>query len=150
MRFWMLGFCAVMGCAHVQTSAGNPQQLLDADSAFAKDVAQRGVEAWVEAFAPDGAMMPAGGPRIVGHAAIRTAMAQLGDPRKASPALRIEWWPKLADLSADGTLGYTVGNAVIHGPDGDLKTKYVTIWRRRSDGSWKVALDMGTTGWAVP
>lgn len=94
--------------------------------------------------------MPAGGPRIVGHDAIRTMMARLGDPRKESPALRIEWWPKLADVSPDGTFGYTVGNAVVHSPNGEEKTKYVTIWRSQPDGSWKVPLDMGTAGWAVP
>lgn len=145
----LLALVLAPGCAHLVPRATLEQQLLDADAAFARDVAARGLEAWVEAFAPDGAMLGAGGPRVVGHVAIREEMAALGDPRKAPPALRLEWWPKAARVSDDGTLGYTIGNAVVHGAAGDRKTKYLTVWRRQPDGVWKAEVDIGNAGWAV-
>jgi len=54
----------------------------------------------------------------------------------------------LAFASADGDLGYTLGtwqsthyNAK---GQGQVATgKYVTIWRKQADGSWKVVFDGG-------
>ena len=138
----LVALLGLVGCAHA-----TPQQLLDADTAFARNVAERGVEAWVEAFAPDGVMLPAGSPQVP-REKIGELMQRLGDPRKEKPALRVEWWPKLAAVSADGTLGYTIGNSVAHTPEGDRQGKYVTIWRRQPDGAWKAVLDIGNAVWA--
>lgn len=149
----MRGFVAVLGligCAHATVQpTGNKQALMDADTVFAKDVGERGVEAWLDAFAADGVMMPNNNP-VVPKAQIGELMQRLGDPRKEKPALRIDWTPKFAAISDDGTLGYTIGNSVAHTAEGDRQGKYVTIWRRQPDGSYKAVLDIGNQGWAFP
>lgn len=64
------------------------------------------------------------------------------------PAAKIAWKPLLALVSKSGDLGYTVGSYEITRQD-DKGTraagsgKYVTIWRKQKDGSWKVVLDTG-------
>src|SRR4051812_48613970 len=130
---------ALTACAHVDREAAR-KSLIKADSDFAADVAARGVDAWVDVFAEDGAMMVREQPIVRGHAKIREIMNDLGDPRKSPPELTLRWKPLGAHVSDDATLGWTYGNAVIKSPRGEAKSQYVTVWRKQADGSWKVAV----------
>ena len=132
--YFVAFLAAAAGCAH----AGR-ESLMKADADWASAVAARGAEAWAAGFADDGAMYPAGAPRIVGHEKIAAAMADLGK------TLHLSWRPLGAEASADGTFGYTWGSAEIVTPNGERRTKYITIWRRVGD-QWKVVADMGAPG----
>ncbi len=145
----MLVLLALTACAHVDPETAR-RSVIKADADFASDVAARGVDAWAEAFAEDGAMFIANAPAVRGREKIRELMADLGDPRKAPPPLKIRWKPLGGEVSADGTLAWTDGNSVSISARGENKGKYVTIWRKQPDGSWKVAIDQGTPGWADP
>ena len=62
------------------------------------------------------------------------------------PNLTIEWHPEIVE--AMGGLGYTTGpyEIRIKGTDGSetvLRGRYVTIWRKKADGTWKAAVDIG-------
>ena len=75
--------------------------------------------------------------------AILTTMASLDDP-----AVSLTWEPERADIAASGELGWTTGSfvSVAPGPDGTparTEGRYVSIWRRQDDGSWKVVMDLG-------
>lgn len=131
---------ALTACAH---ASGGERDLLRADAAFNDDVASRGVDGWVAAFAPDGVMLPAGGPMLKGAPALREAMSSLGK------TLKLRWAPILARISDDGTLGYTIGNYTAETPRGVANGKYVTIWRRTAEG-WRVVADIGNPGEATP
>ncbi len=144
-----LALASLCACAHLDPEAAR-RSLLDADTAFAQQVSERGVEAWVEAFGDEGLMLVSDDPLIRGREPIRSTMSALGDPRKAPPELRLRWRPLGAQVSADGTLGWTYGNSLSVSPRGEHKGKYLTVWRRDKDGSWKVAADQGTPGWADP
>jgi ketosteroid isomerase-like protein len=140
---------AAAACAHLDPEAAR-RSLLAADTRFAQDVAERGVDAWVDAFGDEGVMLPGGGALVRGRQQIRTVMAALGDPRTGAPELRLRWRPLGAQVSGDGTLGWTWGNALAFSPRGESKSKYLTVWRRAADGAWKVAADQGSPGWADP
>ena len=144
-----LVLASLCACAHLDPEAAR-RSLLDADARFAQEVSERGVEAWVEAFGDEGVMLADSSPLIRGREQIRSTMSALGDPRKAPPELRLRWRPLGAQVSADGTLGWTYGNSLSVSPRGERKGKYLTVWRRDQDGSWKVAADQGTPGWADP
>jgi ketosteroid isomerase-like protein len=118
---------------------------MTADRAFAKATAERGVDGWLEYFAEDGAMLPAGQTIIRGHQAIRDLMS----PQFEAEGFELHWEPTEADIAASSDLGYTIGRyeRTITDPDGTRKTtvgKYVSIWKRQEDGSWKVVVDLGT------
>ena len=140
--------CLAGGCAHVDADAAQ-LSLLQADIEFDRDVAQRGLEAWVAVFAPDGAVFPAGEPLARGPEQIRALMVKLGDPRKAPPEFTLHWKPLGAEVSADGSLGWTYGQAIVTSASGQRRTKYVTVWRK-TDGRWKIVADIGAPGEAVP
>lgn len=117
--------------------------LMEADRAFAAAVAADGTEAWVSWFAEDGAQIQPGVGEIRGRDAIRELMAGLDDPN-----FSLTWEPRRADIAASGDLGWTTGSYVSEGigEDGQPRQaqgRYVTIWRRQPDGSWKIVMDLG-------
>jgi len=116
---------------------------MEADRAFAAAVAGGGTEAWVSWFASDGAQIRPGAGEVRGHDAIREAMAGLDDPNYS-----LRWEPLRADVAASGDLGWTTGSYISEGVGADGQPKrtqgrYVSIWRRQADGSWKVVMDLG-------
>lgn len=68
---------------------------------------------------------------------------------------KLLWTPLKAEAS--GRLGYTLGSYTVHTktPDGQRDTilygMYVSIWKRKNDGSWRYVFDTGnpTPGPAV-
>lgn len=76
------------------------------------------------------------------------------DGRKAYSAdenskITLSWTPVFAEVSAAGDLGYTTGPWTISEDQAGLKPvrygHYMTVWRRKNNGSWRVAIDLGTT-----
>ena len=65
------------------------------------------------------------------------------------PTLRLVWDPDTATIAAGGDLGYTIGRYQLRrlSPDGSFAVlstgRYLTIWRKQADGSWKAELDTG-------
>ena len=118
-------------------------ELADAEAAFERAVAERRLDGWVEAFAPNGMMIQPGGP-VVGHAGIRDLMAAAF----ADTTFRLTWAPDLVGVSDDGTLGYTTGRyerrRVVDGSEVVATGSYFTVWRRQADGRWRVEADLGT------
>ncbi len=131
-------------CAGKQNGAGAAEGIRNADLAFAKATAERGVEGWTSWFADSGVMVIPGR-TVVGRAAIRELMApELGDTTVA-----LTWKPVSVEVSPGGNMGYSIGRwdrtpragapagaAARHG-------SYVTIWRKQGDGTWKAVLDIG-------
>jgi ketosteroid isomerase-like protein len=143
MRWTCVALLAV-ACAHVDSEASRAS-LLQADADFNANVAARGVDAWVETFADDGVMFVGGEPIIRGRKEIHDAMKDLGAPG----GLSIRWKPLGAQVSSDGSLGWTWGNAIVRSSRGESKVKYVTVWSNR-DGRWKAVADIGNAGFADP
>jgi ketosteroid isomerase-like protein len=120
--------------------------LLDADRAFEQATQSHGLEGWVGAFAEDGIMVPPSGPLPAGGAKpIREVMA----PAFAQKGYTLHWTPERADVAQSGDLGFTIGTYEQHIPGKDGKVtvltgRYVTIWRKQADGSWKVLVDVGS------
>ena len=121
----------------------DPSVLMAADRQFAADVAKSGSGAWVSWVADDGAQIVSGAGEVTGHDAIRELMAGLDDPSST-----LTWEPLRADIAASGDLGWTTGTYVSEATaaDGTKRRgegRYVTIWRKQADGSWKVVMDLG-------
>jgi ketosteroid isomerase-like protein len=64
-----------------------------------------------------------------------------------APSSLLTWEPTFADVAQSGDLGYTTGPWEIR-PSGpkDKPTAhghYVSVWKRQTDGIWKVVMDLG-------
>jgi ketosteroid isomerase-like protein len=122
------------------TAHGGAATMMErADRAFAAMGAARGSEAAFTAFAaPDAVSI---------NAMISVGPAEIGGNLHGDTS-RWAWGPVLSGASPDGDLGFTAGEAAITGagPDGREQTrysKYLTIWRRQPDGSYKFLTDGG-------
>jgi len=138
--------------ADQQTSAANPLAdtsinpgkalLLDLEARFAKDVAVRGGAGFASWFADDGVTLGNGVAPSIGKDAIAKSAKWLAKD------YQLTWTPTDAKMSPSGDIGYTWGHFEGKSKDanGNPVTnsgRYITIWRREKDGSWKVVLDAG-------
>ena len=129
---------------------GNDTRLQDelfaADRAYARAVADSGYAAWVTRFAPDIAKPAAGGLVMLRGV---TPVSGLDKTMFADPTRLLLWEPTDAVAYADGRTGVTVGRSAwvrkTARADTLARGRYLTMWQRQPDGSWKIILD---TGWS--
>jgi len=118
--------------------------LFDLEARFAKDVAARGGPAFAEWFADDGVALGNGAAPVVGKVAIARSAGW-------SPATyQLTWKPTDGMMGPSGDMGYTWGHFEGHSKDANgnpvtTSGRYMTIWRKQADGTWKVVLDAGST-----
>jgi ketosteroid isomerase-like protein len=134
---------ACLACGPPWGPPPDPNELMEADRAFAAETAARGADGWAAWFAEDGRMYRERG-YVDGRDAIRDAMA----PAFADSLHRLRWAPDTAIVAASGDIGYTLGHweTVLTTAVGDSvlgRGSYVTIWRRQADGTWKATVDIG-------
>lgn len=121
----------------------SPDTLRQLEAEFMKAAAERGSAGYMSYYADDAVELPNGGPIIQGKVNVAKGMGFLDQKDN-----HLTWTPVGADISASGDLGYTYGTFEFRSVDKDGKPvvdhgKYTSIWKKQTDGSWKVALDMG-------
>lgn len=130
--------------ADLSSKAEMEQELMRLEREFSAASGREGATAWSSRWAPNGRIY-AGGVEQVGPAAAESAVA----PMLAQHGDRFTWWPDTAVVAGSGDLGYTLGRYAIVGAgdqagDTIARGHYVTVWQKQSDGSWKIAVDIGT------
>jgi ketosteroid isomerase-like protein len=115
-----------------------------ADSDFAKAASTIGTgRAFGEFAAENAQIFSTPGEFITGPGAISQAFGQTGDRST------LAWHPVTGEASESGDLGFTVGNAVYTGKREDgapviRYSKYLTVWKKQRDGSWRYVVDGGS------
>lgn len=117
-----------------------------ADQNWLKVFAAKNVDRSVELCAADGSVLAPNAPIATG----REGIGKLFTGFFALPGFTISWKPERVAVARSGDLGYTSGayHLTFTGPDGRPITddgKYVTVWKKQADGSWKVQLDIFNT-----
>ena len=116
--------------------------LFDLEARFAKDTKERGGAGFASWFAEDGVALGNGQPPVIGKVAIeKSANWQAKD-------YQLTWTPTDAQMGPSGDMGYTWGHFEGRSKDASgspvlTSGRYMTIWRKQADGSWKVVLDAG-------
>lgn len=105
------------------------------------------VERIIAYWTDDAKVYPDGMPVVEGKAAIREFVAG----SLAIPGFVVTWQPQEVVVSPDGRFGYTAGANQFTAPDpnGVAMTthgRYLTVWRKEADGSWKCVTDIWNTG----
>ncbi len=114
------------------------QELLQADRDFAA-LSERSdpKQAFAAYLAPDAMLIGRSGDPVEGYEA---ALASFGDADR----FELLWQPQFAEVAEAADMGWTWGRYQLLS-EGELvyAGKYVNIWKRQPDGSWKVRVDMG-------
>lgn len=121
-----------------------PEDLIKLDKEFSALSQEKGMKYAFLQYAADSAVllqrniMP-----VVGKNAISASFEAFSDS-----GFTLTWEPLDADMSKSGDLGYTYGlyTSLIKSNNSLTRGKYVTIWKRQPDGSWKYVLDGGNEG----
>ena len=132
----LLGSCASSGRTHVSPLAA---EVMAADRAFAYDVQQRRLDAWIEAFDAHGSQVDEQGAPVTGHAAIRAYM----QGPFADLKFQLTWAPVEANVPEDGNLGFCWGRWTLRAGAQESHGRYLDIWKRGTDGKWKLLFDVG-------
>lgn len=115
-------------------------QLLELEGKFAEDVAKGGGKAFANWFADDAVTLSNGKPAVLGRGAI--AAAANWDPTQYS----LTWTAEGAQMGPSNDTGFTWGRYVGTSKDASGNSivttgRYITVWKKLKDGTWKVALD---------
>ena len=132
---------AMAGSSSKTATPATAQTLRQLEIDFMNAASTQGADGYMSYYSDDAVELPNGADALKGKPAIAKTMAFLNEKDN-----HLSWTPAFADVSGD--IGYTYGTYQFRSRDKDGKAiisygKYVTIWKKQKDGSWKVALDMG-------
>lgn len=116
------------------------------EAAEAKDL-----ERYVSFYADDASLFWPGAPMVTGRAAIREFMRAF----LSIPAFSLSFETAKVDVSRAGDLAYSYGTnkVTLVDPIGNRmkdRGKYLTVYRKQPDGTWKVMADMGNSDLPAP
>ncbi len=114
--------------------------MADTERAFAKTATVKGWrDAFLEFFADDAITFAPG--------VVPAKDGLRKQPSTPFSELELVWEPRLGDVAASGDLGWLTGPSVsINHTAKDSKPRYgcyLSIWRKQSDGRWRVLIDVG-------
>src|SRR5688572_22100809 len=111
-------------------------RILAADRQWAQSTTN--LEKFASYLAVEANFYAPGAPVHRGAAAFGRAFGELSKV----PGFSLTWIAEKAEVSNSGDLGYSTGTYTATFGETTDKGKYVTIWRKQSDGSWKVVEDV--------
>jgi uncharacterized protein (TIGR02246 family) len=125
------------------TRAADEATLRDLDAKWSKVATDKDVEGFLGFYADDAMAFPPNAPIVSGKEAMRKPTTEL----MANPGFAMSWEVTKTEAARSGDLGYTIGTyeLTVNDPKGKPVTdrgKYVTVWKKQADGTWKVAADI--------
>ncbi len=137
---------ASAGCAPAAPAVDTDalaKQLIQLDDDWSAAAGARDIEAVAAFYAPDAVAYPPSAVVAVGYEAAKAVWAGYF----ADSTYAIAWKTTAAEVAASGELGFTAGTYEdsYMGPDGTLVQstgKYLCVWQKQADGSWKAVHDM--------
>ncbi len=118
-------------------------EVLEADRAFCRAVADRDPAAFGRLVADSARFFGADGSVRAGRQAVVQSWAPL---MAADRQVELRWEPRTVEIGAGGDLAYTIGDFEMHRRDASsppVRGTYVTIWRK-TGGQWQAVVDIGT------
>ena len=149
---WMMVGLIALGVSTgvpAQTDDADANSVRAADAAWLKVYSAKDLTKSVAFFDEQGSLLSPNDPIATGKVAISKLVASdfaYGD---------LSWHIDKAGVSKSGDLGYTSGTYkfTFKDPSGKPATdngKYLTVWKKQTDGSWKVLFDMFNTDLPPP
>ncbi len=155
---WTLAMGIVVGMisnqavnAQPETRAADERAIREAEIEWWKVTVAKDLECTVAFYADDASMFPPNAPIATGKEAIRAVWSQLF----TTPGFAISGQTTKVEASRGSDLGYSIGTYEITTPDPAGKPimdrgKYVVVWKKQADGSWKAIADIFNSNLPAP
>lgn len=142
MMLAMIGWgCGGIGVTTTDSRA-DENAIRQADLDWSKAAAGKDIEKVLSYYAEDGAVYPPNAPMAAGKPAIRVAWTGMIN----LPGFGISWAPSRVEAAKSGDVGWSTGtyNLTLNVPGTPANDhgKYVVVWKKQSDGNWKVVADI--------
>ncbi|MFQ5664368.1 MAG: YybH family protein, partial [Terriglobia bacterium] len=101
------------------------------------------LEGWVSFYTDDAALLPPNAPIVTGKEAIRAFVSALF----STPGFAATWQTTKIEVSRSGDLAYSYGTeeTTVNDAEGNPVTdrqKWVVVWKKQPDGSWKCVVEI--------
>ena len=128
----------LVSLAAADDSAVDPALVVEArEIAFAKSMADRDIEAFAT-FVSDEAVFFNGSEPLRGKQAVVDAWSRFFE----APDAPFSWHPDVVVVLDSGTLALSSGP--VYAADGSVIGRFNSVWRRESEGIWRVVFDKGS------
>lgn len=113
------------------------------DVEWLKAAQAKDVERVISFYSDRASVLPPNAPAATDREAIRAIWARM----VGAPGFAINWHTTTVEVSRAGDLGYQLADyeVSLNNPEGKPisdRGKYVAVWKKQSDGSWKVVADI--------
>jgi len=133
---------AVAAAQTTSTVSADERAIRAAEAQWSNAASAKDLERTLSFYTADAAVLTPNVPAIIGREAIRALWV---DEFK-DPASALSWHAVAVEVSRSGDLGYARGSYrasyTFDGKPVHEYGKYLTVWKKQPDGSWKVAADM--------
>ena len=155
---WILAIGMVVGLlgnqavnAQSDTRAADERVIREAGIAWWKVTVAKDLERTVAFYADDASMFPPNAPVATGKEAIRAVWSQLF----TTPGFAISGQTTKVEASLGSDLAYEIGIYEFTMPDPAGKPvmdrgKYVVVWKKQADSSWKAIVDIFNSDLPAP
>ena len=127
---------AAAGCARSVNLEQERNAVLARDREWAQSA--KNPDTFMSYVAQDATVYAPGEPAAKGAATIRTKFEEMS----RAPGFSVTWTPDKADVAKSGDIAYTTGSYEMITAGATEKGKYVAVWKKQPDGSWKVTDDI--------
>jgi ketosteroid isomerase-like protein len=126
-------------------------ELREAESARMKAAAAKDLEAFVAFYAEDASILSPNAPIFSGKQPIKDGLK----PMLSDPQFSLALMPTRVEVSKSGDMAFTQGPykmtfSDMRGNKFEDEGKYLTVWRRLADGSWKAVEDTMNSDLPLP
>ena len=128
---------SVVGSAHADTHEQLTQQVRDAENGFAATMAKRDHKAFATFIAEDAVFFGGENRAYRGKKTVVDSWKGLYE----KPDAPFSWRSESVEVIESGKLAHSSGP--VFNPKGERMGTFNSVWRRESDGSWKVVFDKG-------
>jgi ketosteroid isomerase-like protein len=144
-----------VGCANptpTDTRDADVRAVKDIEVAWSRDIATKDVDKWASYYADDVSVLMPNAPIMNGKDNVKAALK----PMLADPNFALTFQNTRADASKGGDFVYTVGtySMTVSDPKDQKpvtdKGKYLTVYKKQLDGSWKAVADMINSDMPAP
>lgn len=134
--------CQQQATTTSDTKAADEAALRAADEAWSNAALSKDVDKTVSFYSDDAIVMAPNSPQLTGKEPIRAMWRSMIEPAGAS----ISWKGTKIEVAKSGELGYVIGTYDMTdtstGKPVKDRGKYLAVFRKQPDGSWKCAIDM--------